>query len=135
MAVDSFEIKDAQEPTASRLVQWPIKLWKISPSAPYFHKAHLLILADCAALAYGGLNQALEGRLPLLCCPEMDYEITVKLADILKYNDIQSVTVVRMDSPCCADLTEQVMRAVKLARKTFIPIRTSTAFIDCEIVE
>lgn len=118
----------------SRLQQWPVKLWKIPATAPYFHNAHLLILADCAALAYENLEQTLVGRLPLLCCPENDFDVSLKLREIIEYNDIKSVTVVRMDAPCCAKLTDLVMQAVRQAKKN-IHIRTTTVFIECEIVE
>ena len=116
------------------LQQWPVMLWKISPTAPYFHNAHLLILADCACLAYGNLQEALVGRVPLMCCPEADVEITLKIADILKYNDIRSITVVRADDKCCAELTDMVTRAIKMAHKS-VHVRSTIAFIECEIVD
>ena len=120
--------------TGFRIQQWPVMLWKISPTAPYFHNAHLLILADCACLAYGNLQEALVGRVPLMCCPEADVEITLKIADILKYNDIRSITVVRADDKCCAELTDMVARAVKMAHKS-VHVRSTIAFIECEIVD
>ena len=117
-----------------QLQQWPVKLWKIPPTAPYFHGAHLLILAECAALAYQNLPQTLVGRLPLLCCPDSDFDVSLRLREILEYNDIKSITVVRMDAPCCADLTDLVMQAVRQSRKN-VHIRTTTVFIECEIVD
>ena len=122
------------EKTGFQLQQWPLKLWKVSPNAPFFHNAHLLILADCACLAYKNLEEALVGRLPLLCCPEVDVEITLKLVDILKYNDIKSITVIRMDDACCVDLNDMVIRAVKMSHKS-VHIRCATAFVECEIVD
>ena len=126
--------KTLTDKSGFQLQQWPIKLWKIPPTAPYFHGAHLLILADCAALAYENLPQTLVGRLPLLCCPESDFDVTLKLREILEYNDIKSITVVRMDASCCADLTDLVMQAVRQSRKN-IHIRTTTVFIECEMIE
>lgn len=117
-----------------QLQQWPVKLWKVSPTAPYFHNAHLLILADCACIAYNNLPNTLIGRVPLLCCPENDIEITLKIVDILKYNDIRSITVVRVDDVCCSKLTDMVTRAVKMAHKS-VHVRSTTAFIECEIVD
>ena len=117
-----------------QLQQWPVKLWKIPATSPYFHHAHLLILSDCAAIAYKNLPQTLVGRLPLLCCLENDFDVSLKLTEILRNNDIKSITVVRMDAPCCADLTDLVMQANRQSRKN-VPIRATTAFIDCEIVE
>ena len=60
-----------------QIQQWPVKLWKLPPTAPYFHGAHLLILADCAALAYPNLQQTLVGRLPVLHCPENDFDVEI----------------------------------------------------------
>lgn len=117
------------------LQQWPIKLWKVPDTSPYFHHAHLLLAADCVGFSYAKLHEKLTpGRIPLICCPENDFEITAKLADILRLNDIQSVTVVRMDAPCCAELTELALQAVKLSKKA-VPLRTTTIFVDCEIVD
>lgn len=126
--------KSLTDKNGFQLQQWPVKLWKISSTSPYFHGAHLLILADCAALAYSNLHQTLVGRLPVLCCPESDFDVAIKLQDILTYNDIKSITVVRMDASCCAGLTDLVMQAVRQSRKN-IHIRTTTVFIECEIVE
>ena len=89
---------------SSDLVQWPIKLYKAPKLSPYYHGGHLLIAADCSAFSYPGFHDALsKGRIPLICCPENDFDITVKLADIFSLNDIASVTIVTMDKPCCAE--------------------------------
>ena len=118
-----------------KLQQWPIKLWKISETAPYFHGAHLLIAADCAAFCHVHLHDRLSpGRIPLLCCPESDFDIASKLAKILSINDIRSVAVVRMEAPCCADLTEHVQEAIKLSRKP-LPFQTVSVFVDAEEVD
>lgn len=118
-----------------QLIQWPIKLWKVPVTSPYFHNAHLLVAADCVGFAYTKLHEkASVGRVPLICCPDGDFDIISKLSEIIKLNDIKSITVFRMDAPCCADLTDLVMQAVKQARKT-IPMQTTTVFIDCEIVD
>ena len=83
---------------SSDLVQWPIKLYKAPKLSPYYHGGHLLIAADCSAFSYPGFHDALsKGRIPLICCPENDFDITVKLADIFSLNDIASVTIVTMD--------------------------------------
>lgn len=79
---------------SSDLVQWPIKLYKAPKLSPYYHHGHLLIAADCSAFSYPGFHDALsKGRIPLICCPENDFDITVKLADIFSLNDIASVTI------------------------------------------
>lgn len=92
---------------SSDLVQWPIKLYKAPKLSPYYHHGHLLIGADCSAFSYPGFHDALsKGRVPLICCPENDFDITVKLADIFSLNDVASVTIVTMDKPCCAELKD-----------------------------
>lgn len=118
-----------------KLQQWPIKLWKISETAPYFHQAHLLVVADCAALCYTNLHDKLTpGRIPLLCCPETDFDISMKLSKIIELNDIRSVAVVKMDVECCADLTDDVQTAIKLSRKP-LPLQTVNVFMEAEEVD
>lgn len=118
-----------------KLLQWPIKLWKISETAPYFHGAHLLVAADCAAFCHVNLHDKLTpGRIPLLCCPESDFDITTKLAKIISINDIRSLAVVRMDAPCCADLVEMVREAAHLSKKP-LPFQTVSVFVDAEEVD
>ena len=115
---------------SSDLVQWPIKLYKAPKLSPYYHGGHLLIAADCSAFSYPGFHDALsKGRIPLICCPENDFDITVKLADIFSLNDIASVTIVTMDKPCCAELKDMVLRAVKASRLP-IPVQITNLFVD-----
>ena len=117
------------------LLQWPIKLWKISETAPYFHNAHLLVIADCAALCYVNLHDKLTpGRIPMLCCPEMDFEISMKLCKIIELNDIRSVAVVKMNAECCADLIDSVQMAIKMSRKP-LPFQTVNVFVEAEEVD
>ena len=88
----SFEGQSSEPP------QWPIKLWKAPVTSPYFHKAHLLVAADCSAFSYVNFHAAYAaGKVPLICCPATDFDITSRLADILRHNDVRSVTVVQME--------------------------------------
>ena len=120
---------------SSDLVQWPIKLYKAPKLSPYYHGGHLLIAADCSAFSYPGFHDALsKGRIPLICCPENDFDITVKLADIFSLNDVASVTIVTMDKPCCAELKDMVLRAVKQSRLP-IPVQVTNLFVDAEEVD
>lgn len=120
---------------SSDLVQWPIKLWKAPVVSPYYHNAHLLIASDCSAFSYSGFHNSLSrGRVPLICCAENDFDITVKLEDILRNNDISSVTIVTMDAPCCADLKDMVLQAVKQSHLP-IPVQLTTLIVDAEIVD
>ena len=101
---------------SSDLVQWPIKLYKAPKLSPYYHHGHLLIAADCSAFSYPGFHDALsKGRVPLICCPENDFDITVKLADIFRLKDM-------------------VLRAVKQSRLP-IPVQITNLFVDAEEVD
>ena len=97
----------------SRLRQWPVQI-KLAPvQAPYFDGAKLLFAADCAAYAYSSFHEDfIKGSVVLIGCPKLDEgDYTEKITEILRCNDIQSVTVVRMEVPCCGG----IMRAVKNA--------------------
>lgn len=103
--------------------------------SPYFHGAHLLVAADCSAFASPTFHDNLSrGKVPLICCPAQDYDITSRLSDIMTHNDIKSVTVVKMEAECCSDLEGMVRDAVKLSRLP-VPIQVTNLFITAEIVD
>lgn len=131
--IDNFD-PNHFEGKSSELVQWPIKLWKAPVVSPYYHHGHLLIAADCSAFAYSQFHSVYErGKVVLICCMETDFDIMTKLSKILMYNDIKSVTVVKTDKQCCADLTDSVRQAVK-SSKFPLPFQVSTVFIEAEDV-
>ena len=106
----------------SELAQWPVQI-KLAPvNAPYFSGADLLIAADCTAYAYGAFHQRfIRGRVTLIGCPKLDEgDYAEKLAAILAHNEIRSVTVVRMEVPCCGGLENAVKRALQASGK-FLP--------------
>jgi Fe-S-cluster-containing hydrogenase component 2 len=115
----------------SRLNQWPVQIKLVSPKAPYFDNADLLISADCAAYAYGNFHRDfMEGRITLIGCPKLDdVDYSEKLTAILRENNIRSVTVVRMEVPCCGGIEQAVFRALENAGKP-IPRRTVTLSTD-----
>jgi len=120
---------------SNELPQWPIKLWQVPIVSPYFHKAHLLVAADCTAFACPSFHDNLSrGKVPLLCCPAQDYDITSCLSDIMIHNDISSVTVVKMEAACCSSLEQMVRDAVKLSHLP-VPVQVTTLFITAEIVD
>lgn len=122
------------EDKSSELTQWPIKLWQVPAVSPYFHHAHLLIAADCSAFACPSFHEKLsKGKVPIICCPAYDFDITVRLGDIFVHNEIASVTVVKMEKTCCQDLVEQVFRAVKMSHLP-VPIQVTNLFVDAEDV-
>lgn len=120
---------------SNELLQWPIKLWQVPVVTPFFHGAHLLVAADCSAFSYPGFHNNLSrGKIPLICCPAQDYDISAKLSDILSHNDIKSITVVKMEAECCTDLESMVRDAAKLSRLP-IPVQITNLLIDAEIVD
>ena len=131
--MDEFDPKQFAD-KSSELVQWPIKLWKAPIVSPYYHHAHLLVAADCSAFAYPGFHDMYaKGKVTLICCMETDFDVMSKLGQILLHNDIKSITVVKTDKPCCADLTLAVMQAIKTSRLP-VPVQVSTVFVDAEDV-
>lgn len=120
---------------SSDLLQWPIKLWKVPVVSPYFHHAHLLIAADCSAFSCPTFHDKLsKGKIPLICCPDSVFDITTKLEKIFSHNEIASVTIVKMDKPCCRDLTDDVFLAAKMSRLP-IPIQVTCLFVEAEEVD
>ena len=121
----------SNEKLESQLSQWPVQI-KLAPiTAPYFAGADLLIAADCTAFAYGDFhNEFIRGRITLIGCPKLDAgDYADKLAQIIADNDIKSVTVVRMEVPCCGGLENAAKRAL-IASGKLIPWRVVTISTD-----
>ena len=126
----------AKAPQESQLSQWPVQI-KLAPlTAPYFDQAHLLIAADCTAYAYASFHQDfIRGRVTLIGCPKLDaVDYTEKLTQILRQNSIKSLTIVRMEVPCCGGLEHAATQALK-ANGRFIPWQVVTIGIDGRILE
>ena len=123
-------------PTVSRLSQWPVQIKLVPVNAPYFDGANLLVAADCTAYAYGNFhNEFMGGRVTLIGCPKLDMvDYTDKLTAIIAKNDIKSVTVVRMEVPCCGGIENAVKRALMASGK-FIPWRIVTISTDGQIID
>ena len=111
----------------SQLAQWPCQIRLISPGAPCFAGAHLLIAADCTAYAYADFHRDfMQGRVTLIGCPKLDaYDYAEKLTAILAANSIQSVTLLRMEVPCCGGLEHAAHTALAASGKA-IPLRVVT---------
>lgn len=135
--IDSFgKQKYNPNPGQAHLCQWPLKLNLISSVSPYFHKAHLLLSADCAAFSCDNFHSTLlRNRILIIGCPELDGAGYIeKLTEIFRSNDILSIAVVRMDAPCCLKLADMVVEAVRKSKKD-IPVQITTVFAEGEIVE
>ncbi len=99
-------------PRQSRIFHWPVQIRLVPVNAPWLNGAKLLIAADCTAYAYGNFHQDfIKDRVTLVGCPKLDsVDYSEKLTDILRGNDIRSVTVVRMEVPCCGGLEHAVKK-------------------------
>ena len=120
----------------SRLAQWPCQIKLVPVKAPYFDGAKLLIAADCTAYAYANMHEEfMRGKVTLIGCPKLDaVDYAEKLGEIISQNDIKSVTIVRMQVPCCGGLQRAAERALQASGK-FIPWQVITISMDGKIVE
>jgi Fe-S-cluster-containing hydrogenase component 2 len=120
----------------SNLTQWPVQIKLVPVNAPYFDGANLLIAADCTAYAYGNFHKKfMKNKVTLVGCPKLDsVDYADKLTDIIAQNDIKSVTVVRMEVPCCGGIENAVKRALQASGK-FIPWQVVTISTEGEILE
>ena len=118
----------------SQLQNWPVQI-KLAPmQAPYFNGAELLIAADCTAFAYANFHRDfIRGKVTLVGCPKLDgIDYSMKLQRILQFNDVHSVTVVRMEVPCCGGLEFAVRKALQESGKD-IPVQIVTIRTDGSI--
>jgi ferredoxin len=120
----------------SRLSQWPVQIKLVPVKASFFDQARLLVSADCGAYAYGNFHdEFMKGRITLIGCPKLDQaDYSEKLTEILRGNDITSVTVVRMEVPCCGGIESAVARALKNCGK-MIPWEMATLSVKGEILD
>ncbi len=122
--------------TPSALRQWPVQLHLLNPAAPYFDDAELLVCADCVAYAHGDFHtKLLPGKILIIFCPKLDHsfdEYAEKLADIFTMHNIRSVTVARMEVPCCGGTVAIVEKALEMSGKN-IPVEVKIIGIDGNI--
>ena len=120
----------------SRLSQWPVQIKLVPTNAPFFDGAKLLIAADCTAYAYAAFHEDfIKGHITLVGCPKLDgADYSEKLGEIIRDNDIKSVTVVRMEVPCCGGLEHAAKTALQNSGK-FIPWQVVTVSTDGKILD
>ncbi|MCI5623868.1 MULTISPECIES: ATP-binding protein [Anaerostipes] len=126
----------SQTAVETQLLQWPVQIKLVPVQAPYFQNANLLVAADCTAYAYGNFHQEfMKNKITLIGCPKLDEgDYAEKLTQIIALNDIQSVTVVRMEVPCCGGIENAVKRALQDSGK-FIPWQVVTISTDGNILK
>jgi len=124
------------ETVKTHLNQWPVQIKLVPANAPYFNNAHLLVAADCAAYAYGNFhNEFMRNKITIIGCPKLDDgDYSEKLTAILEKNNIKSLTVARMEVPCCGGIEHAVKTALKNSGK-MIPWQVVTFSTDGKILE
>ena len=133
---DAPTAETPQAQQTSGLSQWPVQIKLVPVNAPYFDGARLLIAADCTAYAYAAFHERfIKGHITLVGCPKLDsVDYAEKLTEIIRNNDIKSVTVVRMEVPCCGGLELAAKKALQQSGK-FIPWQVVTVTVDGRLVE
>lgn len=133
-AVSDFPC-NCPQPTANPS-QWPVQIKLVPVQAPYFDNAHILVAADCTAYAYADFyKEFIQNHVRIIGCPKLDgVDYTEKLTRIISDNNIKSVTVVRMEVPCCKGIENAVKQALQSSRK-FIPWRVVTISTDGTILD
>ena len=128
---DAPTVETAQAQQTSRLSQWPVQIKLVPVNAPYFDGARLLIAADCTAYAYAAFHERfIKGHITLVGCPKLDsVDYSEKLTEIIRENNIKSVTVVRMEVPCCGGLEMAARRALEQCGRD-LPWQVCTVHID-----
>lgn len=126
----------ARVQTESQLRQWPCQIKLVPTNAPYFDGTKLLIAADCSAYAYARMHEDfMRGKITIIGCPKLDsIDYSEKLTQIIQNNNIQSVTVVRMEVPCCGGLELAAKKALQASGK-FIPWQIVTISLSGKILE
>ena len=146
-AYDEEAVKEAQKKlfvknqtmsahSVPKLQNWPVQIKLAPANAPYFNDAKLLIAADCTAYAYASFHQDfIRNKVTLIGCPKLDQvDYSDKLTEIIQNNNIQSVTIVRMEVPCCGGLEMAAKKALQNSGK-FLPWQVITISIDGNIME
>lgn len=121
---------------ASQLAQWPCQIKLVPVNAPFFDQAKLLVAADCTAYAYASIHEDfMKDHITLIGCPKLDaVDYSEKLTEIIKNNEIQEVTILRMEVPCCGGLEMAVKKALQNSGKS-IPCRVVTISIEGNLLE
>jgi ferredoxin len=122
--------------SVSELRQWPVQIKLVPVNAPYFDGANLLIAADCAAYARANFHaEFIRGKVTLIGCPKLDgVDYAEKLTEIIRQNDIKSVTVVRMEVPGCGGIEQAAVAALKQSGK-FIPWQVVTLSVKGDVID
>ena len=130
------ENESSEKTVKSELMQWPVQIKLLPVQAPFYENANLLIAADCTAYAYAAFHRDfIKNHITLVGCPKLDEgDYTEKLTAIISQNNIKSLTIVRMEVPCCGGLERAATDALQASGK-FLPWRIVVISRDGEILE
>lgn len=132
-----FNVAKIQQPTTGQscLRQWPVQLQLVSTQASFFDHADLLLAADCSAYARADFHQRfMKDKVTIIACPKLDpCDYSIKLTEIFKLHDIHSITVVKMEVPCCNGLSNAIKKAIANSKKD-IPLTITTITSKGEIL-
>ncbi len=130
------EERGANYKVPSRLMQWPVQIKLLPIVAPFYENANLLVAADCTAFAYGNFHEEfMKNKVTMIGCPKLDaVDYYEKLVEIIRNNNIKSVTVVRMNVPCCGGIENAVKRALQESGK-FLPWQVVVVSTEGKILE
>lgn len=133
--ISSDEACNCHKDAPSQLRQWPVQIKLVPVNAPYFNGANLLIAADCTAYAYGNFHRDfIKDKITLIGCPKLDaVNYAEKLTQIIAANDIKSITVTRMEVPCCGGISFAATTALQNSGKD-IPLKIVTISTDGKIL-
>lgn len=133
---DTEDLEDLNYNISSKLNQWPVQIRLANEKSTYFENSDLLIAADCTAYAYGNFhNEFILNKITLIGCPKLDNcNYAEKLSEIIINNNIKSITVVRMEVPCCGGIEYAVKTALQISKK-FIPCKFITISTDGKIIK
>ena len=140
MAQKKEEVAEADGETnykqPSRLMQWPVQIKLLPTVAPFYENANLLVAADCTAFSYGNFHEDfMKNKVTVIGCPKLDaVDYYAKLVEIIRNNSIKSVTVVRMNVPCCGGIESAVKRALQDSGK-FLPWQVVIVSTEGRILE
>lgn len=129
-------LENQRKNNQSALRQWPVQIQLVPINAPYFNNAHLLVAADCTAFAHGNFHeQFMKQKVTLVGCPKLDpVDYSEKLTQIIQENSLKSITVTRMEVPCCGGLEYAVRTALEQSGKT-LPLNVITISTEGIILE
>lgn len=135
-SMDPTSVASVHVESVSQLRNWPVQIQLVPVHAPYFQGAKLLIAADCTAYAYANFHEEfVKGKITLIGCAKLDpVDYSEKLTEIIRLNDIKSVTIVRMEVPCCGGLEHAAIMALQNSGK-MIPWQVKTISIEGEILD